>query len=173
MRRVARIDQTRNGCGPDARGKPEQRLDPRLRSRRDNQRDPIARDRLRRSDAEHGIGCRPRRQAVDLGADHAVEEVSCGLWKVDRAEQHLVRPHDHFDAAAPQCRLPFTAERRLGPAVRQAKGKLRQHRALARRDDARGEIARLALDKKDPPPRRESGHDRLHRGGNGGYPDCE
>jgi hypothetical protein len=111
---------------------PQERLDLLLRGRRNRQHDPFARDRLRRCHAEHHLRRRPRRQAIDLGTDHAVEEIGRGLWKIDGAEQQLLRSHNHLDTAAAQRRLPFPAECALKAAIEQAERRLRQDCALAR-----------------------------------------
>jgi hypothetical protein len=43
------------------------------------------------------------------------------LGKIDRAEQHPVRPHQYVDVATAQRRLPLRRQRRLGPTMQQMK----------------------------------------------------
>src|SRR6202008_1349888 len=97
------------------------------------QRDAVARDRKRRRDAEHRLARRPRRQPVDLGADHAVEEIGRLFWKIDRAKQHMIRSHEDVYAAAAERRAPCGARRRLHAAMIEVEREWRQHGALSRR----------------------------------------
>jgi hypothetical protein len=144
-----------------------------LRGRRNRQRDPFVRNRLGNRHAEHRIGCRPRRQPVNLGTDHALQEAGRGLGKIDGAKQRLIRPHDDLDPAAAKRGLPFVIQCRLRTAIHQTERCLRQACALARGCNSRGKVFRLAFHQQDAPLRHNPGRDRLDRGGDGRDPDCE
>jgi hypothetical protein len=99
----------------------QQRLDFLLRGCRQRQRNAFVCHLRRRRDAEHRLIRRPRRQAIDLGPDHAVEKIGRLPRKIDHTEQHLIGSYQNIDAATVQRCMPLRRQRRLRPAVHETK----------------------------------------------------
>ena len=79
-----------------------QRLDLLFRCRGQRQLNSLLTGLRRRTPAEYRIVRRPRRQTVDLGADHAVEEIHRLLRKVERPKQDLRRTRDAVSIRLPR-----------------------------------------------------------------------
>src|SRR5271167_4658766 len=75
---------------------------------------------------------RPRRQAINLRPDHAVEEIACLSGKVERTRHHVARWQLRVDTTAAKGGHPIRRQWRIGLAAIEPKRNVRQGRTVFR-----------------------------------------